>query len=524
MSANLNSEYKFVSASATAVDTLLKPMSQRFHTSMLTGTDSIKSKTSSCIDSVNSSTGGFLCFILKPIQAVNYLSNFIARSSVIDSYKDQTHTLDIISRGFDKRQQEYEKYFSLYGKSTNNDWVFSLENRKVIKRVLEYMGNNLGEVKDYPLYSSLRYLKAYGKLQKYERKARPVKVIQLNDFLRDGLLKLATYSRFAAGVYGGLLPESVPAEEREAILEKTTKRDRFKLFTGLSDEEVLVYDDVANNFLPGYSIVVSHKLCSIILAIRGTVDPFDILADLDADEIKRSITDPKSGKVIAEGLVHKGMIRCAENINTEVKPKILELLKQYKNYSLHICGHSLGGGTTALLALIWLSDKQIIKRGFTASALAPPPTVDKTLNEHLKKVLFSASCGDDIVPRISEGSIKDLAEVVRYFYQSENVENLAGIKTKTIVQDSNEDKLFRQEYLNIVSRFKNPKLETPGNVVTMLNKGVHASYDVLGQQGEVAWSYLENSCFEEIILSKTFVSDHGTIGYVRNLEIISSSL
>lgn len=434
------------------------------------------------------------------------------------------HTLDIISRGFDKRQQEYEKYFSLYGKTTNNDWVFSLENRKVIKRVLDYMGTNLGEVKDYPLYSSLRYLKAYGKLQKYERKARPVKVIHLNEFLKDGLVKLATYSRFAAGVYGGLLPDSVPPEERENVIKSTTNKERFKLFTGISEEEVVVYDDRANNFLPGYSIVVSHKLCSIILAIRGTAELFDVVADLDADEVRRTLTDPKTGKIIAEGEVHKGMIRCAENMSTEVKPKILELLKQYKNYSLYICGHSLGGGTTALLAFLWLSDKQIMKRGFTALALAPPPSLDKTLNEHLKKVMFSASCGDDIVTRISEGSIKDLAEAVRYFYQSENVETLAGIKTKAITQDSNEDKMFKQEYLNIVSRFTNPKLETPGNVVTMLNKGVHASYDMLGQQGEVAWSFLENTCFGEIILSKTMVSDHGTIGYVKNLDIIRSSI
>jgi hypothetical protein len=527
MASELSSDYKFVSASATAVDTVLKPLNLQLHSAMVKGTDSIKKKTDSMLTSLNSSTRGFLCFLTKPLQGLNSLSNYLARTSAIQSYKDLQHSLEIVSRGFDKRQQEYENYFKQHGKSTNNDWVFSIENRKLIKQILDYMASNLGEVKDYPFYITLRYIKAYGKLQKYERRTRPIKTIEMDKFLENGLRKLNVFSKFAAGVYGGSLPDSVKPEDRENEMKRTTTRQRFAMYTGISDEEIIVYDDQANYFLPGYAIVVSHQLKAVIVAIRGTAELFDVVADLDSDEDKRNIVDPSNGHVLAEGDVHKGMFKCAQNIDALVKPKVLELIKQYKKYEVVICGHSLGGGTTALLAMIWLSDKTIMKRGFTAYALAPPPVVTQSLNLQLKKVLFSASVGDDVVTRVSEGSIKDLGEAVKYFYHSEHSEKFATTKTKSISLESSEDKLFREEYQNIQSKFTNPKLLTPGNLVLLLKKGVHASYPLLSKQNqeeEVSWSFIDSSSCSELILSKTMVADHSSLGYVECISSATKSL
>lgn len=512
--------YKFVSSTATTIDTLILPLSNRINRYILAGSDKAKEKNDLIIESMNSSTKGFLYYVFKPLTGLNHLSNTLSKWVVTKSHNSFASISSFLVKGLNKRQEKFENYFLLYGKDINNDWVFSLDNRKMIKQIMDYMDDTLGTIRDIPVITSIRYVKAYGKLQKHGRKCKEIKMIEINDFLRDGLRKLKTFAVFAVGVYGGSLPSSVNDAEKERIKKSTTKRDRFRIFTGLSDEEILVFDDQANHFMPGYSIVLNHQLQSIILTIRGTAELFDVVSDLDGDELRIPILDPESGAKISEGEVHKGIYKCAQNIDAAVKPKILELLKQHPTYTLTVCGHSLGGGTTALLSLIWLFDSEIMKRGFSAVALAPPPVVDKTLNEYLKRVLFSASNGDDIVTRISEGAMKDLAEAIKYFYDKDHCECFSGTKAKRICEDSDEDKLFKQEYLNLMENFKHPKLETPGNVVLMMRKGIHDRFDMMRQEAEIAWSFVENSCFEEIVLSKNMVKDHGSEGYFNHLSLI----
>ena len=512
--------YKLISSSATTIDTLLLPLSNRIHKYILADFDKVKEKNDSILELMNSSTKGFLYYVFRPLAGLNHLSNTLNKWLATKSHNSLMSINSFLLKRLNKRQERFENYFLLFEKDINNDWVFSLENRKIINQIMVYMADTLGTIKDIPVITSIRYLKAYGKLQKHSRKSKEIKMIETNDFLRDGLKKLKTYSMFAVGVYGAILPSTISEADKGKLMKSTSKRDRFKMFTGLSDEQIITFDDQANQFMPGYSIVLSHELQSIVLAIRGTAELFDVVADLDGDELRVPLVDPVTGDTLAEGEVHRGIYRCAQNIDSAVKPKILELLNQYTDYSLNICGHSLGGGATALLSLIWLFDREIMKRGFSAAAYAPPPVVDKTLNGYLKQVLFSVSNGDDVVTRLSEGAIKDLAGAVKYFYDKDHCESFSSAKAKSIREESPQDRLFTEEYGKVSKILNNPKLETPGNVVLMMRRGLHGGFDLMKQDAEVAWSFVDNACFEEIILTKRMVKDHGSEDYFNHLILI----
>lgn len=95
-----------------------------------------------------------------------------------------------------------------------------------------------------------------------------------------------------------------------------------------------------------------------------------------------------------------------------MKPYVLQALTHYPHYDLIITGHSLGAGTTCLLSLLWLSDPEIMEYGFRSIAYAPPPTISKELVPFMKDYVTSVVYGNDVVPRLSFGSLMDMSKVV----------------------------------------------------------------------------------------------------------------
>lgn len=142
---------------------------------------------------------------------------------------------------------------------------------------------------------------------------------------------------------------------------------------------------------------------------------FDCLTDLNGNYEDYELRNFETGEVVATGKVHKGIMQGAINIAQSVKPHVLRLMDENPGYRLVITGHSLGGGSTGLLALHWLSDPEIMKYGFQAYALAPPCTNSDEFTEHLKLQCVSCSYGNDLVPRVSLGAIRDLCEMLLAF-------------------------------------------------------------------------------------------------------------
>lgn len=145
-----------------------------------------------------------------------------------------------------------------------------------------------------------------------------------------------------------------------------------------------------------YFIVRDVKRKSIVLSIRGTLSPRDILTDLcastenfivedyfegnytasdnagdiatigdigddgDSHTITTQLLQPSIVKKTSSnkppliiGRAHKGMIDAAKSVGRMTGKIITEELRSHPDYCLIIIGHSLGGGVAAVLAAMW---------------------------------------------------------------------------------------------------------------------------------------------------------------------------
>ena len=104
------------------------------------------------------------------------------------------------------------------------------------------------------------------------------------------------------------------------------------------------------------------------------------------------------------------MLEAAKKIYNIVKPHILSAIKIYKEYEIVITGHSLGGGTAIILSLLF---KQVYPEFILSCfAYAPPPVVDISIINNID-INHSFILGDDVICRLSLGSIRDLLSLIK---------------------------------------------------------------------------------------------------------------
>ncbi|OMJ20515.1 Sn1-specific diacylglycerol lipase alpha [Smittium culicis] len=106
---------------------------------------------------------------------------------------------------------------------------------------------------------------------------------------------------------------------------------------------------------PVHYIAVDHYTKSVVLAIRGTLGVSDLFVDMMCT-YKRIILSNHPISKETEFKVHSGMWQSAimlANPSGEVFMEISNALREFPQYGLVLCGHSLGGGVAALLAILW---------------------------------------------------------------------------------------------------------------------------------------------------------------------------
>lgn len=110
------------------------------------------------------------------------------------------------------------------------------------------------------------------------------------------------------------------------------------------------------------------------------------------------------------GYAHTGMLTAARSLLKSVKKDLLKAMEVNPGFSLQIVGHSMGGGTAALLTMMLRADPQF--KDATCIAFATPACVTRELGESCAPYVTTIINGSDVVPTISAAAVDSLREEV----------------------------------------------------------------------------------------------------------------
>lgn len=276
---------------------------------------------------------------------------------------------------------------------------------------------------------------------------------------------ITRFMRFASASYGasflrvmGIASSSVNGATKEISTSHHQEHHSFSSHTQLPADTILLssfVDPEGGTDSTGHTgtgvpmvhfVTLDHDSKAVVLTCRGTLGFEDVLTDMtcDYDEL---IYNGKAYKV------HMGIHASARRLlSSRVFSTIQAALEEFPDYGLTLCGHSLGGGVTALLAIM-ISEPSPTGSSFvtissptyeqpqllaptseskfsTASqqqlelppgrpihvyAYGPPATVSPSLRLATRGLITTIVNGQDLVPHLSLGILHDLQAVALAF-------------------------------------------------------------------------------------------------------------
>ncbi|KAH7912444.1 hypothetical protein BJ138DRAFT_1148322 [Hygrophoropsis aurantiaca] len=197
--------------------------------------------------------------------------------------------------------------------------------------------------------------------------------------------------------------------------------------------------------MPRFWVLTDHDRRQVVLILRGTMSLNELAVDLTCEPAEFQPASSKSHEERDDHLfyagrhtpgtkskrqscsstspiyhVHGGMLRMARVMGEIGKPvhlAVMDALIRNPEYELILSGHSLGAGVATLLALMWAdpttcltvnSSGLPVDRPVAVYCVAPPCLVDAELSRLAAKLVVSFVYSNDIVSRISLGSIRDM--------------------------------------------------------------------------------------------------------------------
>ncbi|KAI9205800.1 uncharacterized protein BJ171DRAFT_52363 [Polychytrium aggregatum] len=181
-------------------------------------------------------------------------------------------------------------------------------------------------------------------------------------------------------------------------------------------------------------VCLDHASKAVVVTLRGTLGLSDTLTDL----LFAYADFQFEGETYQ---VHEGMLKSAQLIAdpTSVISKVVrKTLDEYPGYGVVLCGHSLGGGVAALVAMIWATAASSLSARIptvfatsTASGLptgrpihcfayGTPSVCSLSLSQASRELVTSVVNGNDLIPNLSIGIVKDLKSMSMMLLDPEN--------------------------------------------------------------------------------------------------------
>ncbi|GAB4850844.1 hypothetical protein Ancab_030145 [Ancistrocladus abbreviatus] len=181
---------------------------------------------------------------------------------------------------------------------------------------------------------------------------------------------------------------------------------------GYSEADVLLQKPKAGLLKPAFTILRDHSSKCFLLLIRGTHSIKDTLTAATGAVVPfhHSVLHDGGISNLVLGYAHCGMVAAARWIAKLSTPCLMKALNENPDYNIMIIGHSLGGGTAALLTYILREQKEFSSS--TCITFAPAACMTWELAESGKHFITTVINGSDLVPTFSAASVDDLRSEV----------------------------------------------------------------------------------------------------------------
>jgi hypothetical protein len=214
---------------------------------------------------------------------------------------------------------------------------------------------------------------------------------------RADAAELRQMAAFATGAYGSAALAVLRGSGAGGIIEgmRADNRAGMAARLGLPVRDVVLFEGSAGVYRPAHFVALDRRHGMVVVALRGTVNLLDSLTNLTC----------ATARLPGGGAAHEGMLAAARELAAgPVGAAVGALTAAHPTFRLRVTGHSQGAGVAALLVHLWAQRYPSV-RGF---AFAPPCVLALPAARALAARFTSVVLGDDLICRLSLGSVEDL--------------------------------------------------------------------------------------------------------------------